>query len=42
MAQTNDPEMQELMVLCLHLLQNALILVKTIMVERILFDEELK
>jgi TnpA family transposase len=39
--QTNDPEMQELTVLCLHLLQNALILVNTIMVERILFDNDI-
>ncbi len=36
--QTNDPHMQELSVLCLQLLQNALILVNTLMVERILYD----
>ena len=36
--QTNDPEMQELTVLCLHLIQNALILVNTIIVERILIE----
>jgi TnpA family transposase len=34
--QTNDPEIQELSILCLHLLQNALILVNTIMVEWVL------
>jgi len=33
---TNDPEMQELTVICLHLLQNAIILANTIMVERVL------
>ena len=37
--QTNDPEMQELAILCLHLLQNALILVNTLMVERILKND---
>jgi TnpA family transposase len=37
--QTNDPELQELSILCLHLLQNALILVNTIMVERVLHEE---
>lgn len=36
--QTNDPHMQELAVLCLQLLQNALILVNTLMVERVLYD----
>jgi len=36
--QTNDPQMQELSVLCLQLLQNALILVNTLMVERVLYD----
>ena len=38
---SNDPELQELSILCLHLLQNALILVNTIMVERILQQENL-
>jgi TnpA family transposase len=38
---TNDPELQELSILCLHLLQNALILVNTIMVERVLFEENI-
>jgi len=33
---TNDPERQELSALCLHLLQNTLILVNTVMVERVL------
>lgn len=37
--QTNDPEMQELSILCLHLLQNALILVNTIMLEHVLYEE---
>ena len=36
--QTNDPEMQELSILCLHLLQNALILVNTIILERVLYE----
>lgn len=36
--QTNDPEVQELTVLCLHLLQNALVLVNTFMMERVLYD----
>ena len=36
--QTNDPDVQELMVLCLHLLQNALVLVNTVMLERVLYD----
>jgi len=39
--QTNDPEQQELSILCLHLLQNALILVNTIMVERVLHEENI-
>jgi len=39
--QTNDPEMQELSILCLHLLQNALILVNTIMLERVLYEDRL-
>lgn len=37
--QTNDPEMQELTILCLHLLQNALILVNTLTVERVLYED---
>jgi TnpA family transposase len=37
--QTNDPISQELTVLCLHLLQNALVLVNTVMLERILYDD---
>jgi len=36
--QTNDPDTQELTVLSLHLLQNALVLVNTVMLERILWD----
>ncbi len=36
---TNDPEAQELTVLCLHLLQNAVVLVNTVMLERVLYDE---
>lgn len=36
--QTNDPITQELTVLCLHLLQNALVLVNTVMLERVLYD----
>lgn len=36
--QTNDPAVQELTVLCLHLLQNALVLVNTLMLERVLYD----
>jgi len=36
--QTNDPEMQELTVLCIHLLQNALILVNTIFVEHVILE----
>lgn len=39
--QTNDPEQQELSILCLHLLQNTLILVNTIMVERVLHEENM-
>ena len=31
--------MQELTILCLHLLQNALILVNTLTVERVLYEE---
>lgn len=37
--QTNDPQMQELIVLSLHLLQNALILVNTVMLERVLKED---
>jgi TnpA family transposase len=37
--QTNDPATQELTVLCLHLLQNSLVLVNTMMLERILYDD---
>ena len=37
--QTNDPIIQELTVLCLHLLQNALVLVNTVMLERVLYDD---
>jgi TnpA family transposase len=38
--QTNDLIIQELTVLCLHLLQNALVLVNTVMMERILRDAD--
>lgn len=38
--QTNDPDVQELTVLCLHLLQNALVLVNTVMLERVLYDND--
>lgn len=38
---TNDPVAQELAVLCQHLLQNALILANTMMVERVLEEYEL-
>jgi TnpA family transposase len=34
--ETNDTDVQELTVLCLHLLQNALVLVNTVMMERVL------
>jgi TnpA family transposase len=34
----NDPDVQEQTVLCLHLLQNALVLVNTVMLERVLYD----
>lgn len=37
---SNDPETQEITVLCLHLLQNAIILVNTLMLERVLFDDK--
>jgi TnpA family transposase len=36
--QSNDPEIQELTVLAIHLLQNALVLSNTLMVERVLSD----
>ena len=36
--QTNAPDDQELTVLCLHLLQNALVLINTVMLERVLYD----
>jgi TnpA family transposase len=39
--QTNDPELQELAVLCLQLLQNTVILANTIMVERVLEEDGL-
>ena len=38
--QTNDPAVQELTVLCLHLLQNTLVLVNTLMLERVLYDDD--
>ena len=34
--QTNDPETQELILLSLHLLQNSLLLVNTLMIEEVL------
>ena len=37
--QTNDPDVQELTVLCLHLLQNALVLANTVMLEKVLYDD---
>ena len=36
---SNDPETQEITVLCLHLLQNAVVLANTVMLERVLYDE---
>ena len=36
--QSNDPIIQEMTVLCLHLLQNALVLVNTVLVQRVLDD----
>ena len=36
--QTNDPDVQELTELCLHLLQNALVRVNTVMLEKVLHD----
>jgi TnpA family transposase len=38
---TNDPAMQELVVLCQHILQDSLILSNAVMVERVLEDESL-
>jgi len=38
--QTNDPVIQELTVLCLHLLQNALVLVNTVMMQRVLHEND--
>ena len=38
--QTNDPDVQELTVLSLHLLQNALVLVNTVMLENVLHDDD--
>ncbi len=37
--QTNDPVSQELTVLSLHLLQNALVLANTVMLERVLYED---
>lgn len=37
--ETNDPETQELTVLCVHLLQNALVLINTVMLQRVLHDD---
>lgn len=39
--QTNDPEQQELAVLALHLLMSSLVLVNTVMVERVLVQTDL-
>ncbi len=39
--QSNDPETQEMIVLCLHLLQNAVILSNTIMIDRVIQSENL-
>jgi TnpA family transposase len=36
---TNDPDTQEITVLCLHLLQNAIVLANTVMLERVLYDD---
>ncbi len=36
--QSNDTDVQELTVLCLHLLQNALVLVNTVMLERVMHE----
>ena len=38
--QTNDPHIQELGVLCLQLLQNALVLVNTMMLDRVLLEND--
>jgi TnpA family transposase len=40
-VQTNDPVLQELAVLCVHLLQNALILANTLMAERVMEEGRL-
>jgi hypothetical protein len=37
--QTNDPEIQQLTIFCLHLLQNAVILANTLLMERV-FEQE--
>lgn len=38
---SNDPFIQELMVLCVHLLQNAVVLSNTVMVERVMNEQKL-
>ena len=38
---TNDPEMQELAILCIQLLQNAVILTNSILIEKIIWSEGL-
>ena len=40
--QSNDPAIHELSVAAIHLLQNALVLANTVMVERVLADHQLK
>ena len=37
--QTNNPEKQELSILCLHFIQNAIILMNTILIERVILSE---
>ncbi len=37
--QTNDPTMQEMSLLCLHLLQNAVILVNTMMIDKVIKED---
>ena len=37
--QTNDPEKQELSILCLHFIQNAIILMNTILIEHVILSE---
>ena len=39
--QSNDPYVQELIMLCLHLLQNAMILVNTIMIDKVIDENNL-